>query len=124
MILFFLSWALNSIESIVLEKLSEANSKELDILKKKSKLPGSVFLIARPVLFTVLPKPSSFSVQIWHTLLYLKKNTLFFLSHRKLISENYNPKCRAKIFNYNVIEVVARCKLLDNIQVCMLFKNL
>lgn len=29
---------------------------------------------------------------------------------------------RAKIFNYNVIEVMARCKLLDNIQVCMLFK--
>ena len=28
------------------------------------------------------------------------------------------------IFNYNIIEVVARCKLLDNIQVCMLFKNI
>jgi hypothetical protein len=47
----------------VLEKLKEANSKELDITKK-SKLPGSVFLIALPVLFTVLPKPRGFSVQV------------------------------------------------------------
>lgn len=107
----------------MLEKLKEANSKELDITKK-SKLPGSVFLIALPVLFTVLPKPRGFSVQVWHILLYFKKNALFFLSQFKLISENWNPKCQAKIFNYNIIEVVARCKLLDNIQVCMLFKNL
>lgn len=62
--ILFLSCALNSIECIVLEKLREANSNELDIKKKKRKLPGSVFLIALPVLFTVLPKPSGFFVQI------------------------------------------------------------